>query len=139
MLKLTLDQLLPHPPLYTYLILVSGLPLQSPLILTNLLFSTNFSPIVPLMFLPFPKLGSLLTLFLLHFKLLPLMTTLSFTLLAPLAMGVAFQQSTVPFLNYLKSLFQFMLLLSLLVLYFSFLLLFLSHLSFSHPISHFLP
>src|SRR3989442_6653787 len=47
MQKLTLDQLLPHPPLYTYPILISGLPLQSPLILTNLLFSTNFSSIVP--------------------------------------------------------------------------------------------
>src|SRR3989442_2152358 len=135
MLKLTLDQLLPHPPLYTYLILISGLPLQSPLILTNLLFSTNFSPIVPLMFLPFPKLGSLLTLFLLHFKLLPLMVTLSFTLLAPLAMGVALQQSTVPFLNYLKSQFLFILLLNLHVLDFPFLLILLFLLLFLQSIA----
>src|SRR3989442_2825326 len=91
------------------------------------------------MFLPFPRLGSLLTLFLLHFKLLPLMVTLSFTLLAPLAMGVALQQSTVPFLNYLKSLFLLILLLSLLVPDFPFLLILLSHLLFSQSIAHLLP
>ena len=75
----------------------------------------------------------------LYFKLLPLMVTLSFTLLASLAMGVALQQSTVPFLNYLKSLFLLILLLSLLVLDFPFLLILLSHLLFSQSIAHLLP
>src|SRR3989442_15662574 len=64
------------------------------------------------------------------------MVTLSFTLLASLAMGVALQQSTVPFLNYLKSLFLLILLLSLLVLDFPFLLILLSHLLFSQSIAH---
>src|SRR2546425_11016685 len=47
----------------------------------------------------------LLILFHLHSSLLPNKATLSSTLLAPLAMGVALPQSIVPFLNFLKSLF----------------------------------